>query len=1168
MHTSFQRLALAFLVVSYAALNPSLSISQEEEATSAKVDASKGEPKNLSELSLDGLKAKRAEAEASEELEASVKSSVLSLLDKAIRFVEEKTALEMSAEKISQMVQGAPKRIKEIEEELNQPPPETQSIETAASQMSWTQIQQHAMKLKTDLAAATAAFNQLTDRVKQSVNRPGQLRQQIARAKTRLIEIEQELKSVSSPDDPQLLIDARRLVLLSEEEKSQAEIRLNNQQLVDLDALLTLNTAERDLAARNVGQLQARVTEWQNHVQRARELAAKKEVVEAKQAKKLAVGLPPVIQEQFDINIKLGKRLKKVIAGDSKLIDELQGKQAQLKQIEEDFALARERVKFPFRTEIVGQYLREQRESLPNILNYRRDSARRQELTGAIRSRLIKLDRRRLDLTDLDLATSRIIETLGPRPENEINTLTIELRKLLSDRRELVKKSQAAYLRYFKTIESFEFIEQEIVTRAEEQAHFLDGHLLWIRSAKTVGFKDIQNLPKPLNWIISPQNWLKVAHNWVSSVKRNPLWWIMGFLIASAAIGSRRWARRDLSRIARAVYSVKTDSVLLTFQGLILTFLLAFGWPFIIGFTGWQLGRLPIAEEFTQAVSNGLLSAAHLFAVLSFIHNVCRSNGIAKVHFKWPESVRRTLRRNLSWLILLLVPLNFVIDAIGSKNDPIFSDSLGRLAFIVFTIGFAVFTAFVLRFSGSIISNLIHSRREGWLVRLRFIWYPLAVGLPVLLALLAGTGFYYSALALEQRVGQTINLVLGLIMINGLLLRWLFITQRRLAFQETQRKQEAQKAQNEQASQADQAQSEAMVIEEPEIQLAEIAEKNRTLLRNVMFFSALLGLWVIWDDVMPAFDYFRRVQLWTYSSEVEGVIKVVPITLAHLILAVIIAILTIVTAKNLPGLLEMILLRRLPMDRGSRNAITTIFSYAITALGIIVAFTAIGIKWSSLQWLVAALGVGIGFGLQEIVANFICGLIVLFERPYSVGDTVTTGDVTGTVTRIRIRATTIMDWDRKELIVPNKEFITGRLVNWSLSDNIVRMKIPVGIAYGSDTELAEKLMLKAAGENSLVLKKPEPMAVFRGFGDNSLNFEIRVFINGMDDWIPMLHKLNQAVDREFRKAGVTISFPQRDVHLDQIGPLEVRVVSDQTDSNQMKTSYNLNTSKAENNETG
>ena len=178
---------------------------------------------------------------------------------------------------------------------------------------------------------------------------------------------------------------------------------------------------------------------------------------------------------------------------------------------------------------------------------------------------------------------------------------------------------------------------------------------------------------------------------------------------------------------------------------------------------------------------------------------------------------------------------------------------------------------------------------------------------------------------------------------------------------------------------------------------------------------------------------------------------------------------------------------------------------------------------------------------------FISGLIVLFERPFRINDTVTIGDVSGKVTRIRIRATTIRDWDRKELIVPNKEFITGRLINWTLSDNTIRLKFPIGIAYGSDVDLAEKLLLKAAREDRRVLKDPEPNAVFLGFGDNSLNFELRAFIGEIDDLISVLHNVNRRIDRKFREADISISFPQRDVHLDFTqGPVEVKLMNDQT----------------------
>ena len=204
--------------------------------------------------------------------------------------------------------------------------------------------------------------------------------------------------------------------------------------------------------------------------------------------------------------------------------------------------------------------------------------------------------------------------------------------------------------------------------------------------------------------------------------------------------------------------------------------------------------------------------------------------------------------------------------------------------------------------------------------------------------------------------------------------------------------------------------------------------------------------------------------------------------------------------------------------------------YAIVVIGGSSIFKILGVGWGNIQWLVAALGVGIGFGLQEIVANFISGLIILFERPIRVGDAVTVGDVSGIVSKIRIRATSITSWDRKELIVPNKEFVTGRLVNWTFSDSILRVEIPVGIAYGSDTEKAKKRMLMVAEENENVLHDPCPSVLFMGFCESSLDFELRAFTK-MDTLIRVRDALNMAVDKAFREAGIEIAFPQRDIHV-------------------------------------
>jgi potassium efflux system protein len=301
--------------------------------------------------------------------------------------------------------------------------------------------------------------------------------------------------------------------------------------------------------------------------------------------------------------------------------------------------------------------------------------------------------------------------------------------------------------------------------------------------------------------------------------------------------------------------------------------------------------------------------------------------------------------------------------------------------------------------------------------------------------------------------------------------------------------------------------------------------------------------------VLPALGVLDRIELWKTTetisqtvaapggdseTETEQYTQSVPITLKDLGLALLAGLLTLISARNVPGFLEITFLQRLPLKAGERYAVTTVVRYIITAVGIVVAFNLIGVGWGKVQWLVAAVSVGLGFGLQEIFANFVSGLIILFERPIRIGDTVTVNNISGTVTRIQIRATTITDWSRKELIIPNKEFVTGQVINWTLSDSTLRIIVPVGIAYGSDTDLAEKLMLECAKEHPLVAEEPAAYVLFSAFGDNSLNFELRAYTADSNRFLTVTHDLHKAIDRKFRAAGIEIAFPQRDIHVRSI----------------------------------
>ena len=326
--------------------------------------------------------------------------------------------------------------------------------------------------------------------------------------------------------------------------------------------------------------------------------------------------------------------------------------------------------------------------------------------------------------------------------------------------------------------------------------------------------------------------------------------------------------------------------------------------------------------------------------------------------------------------------------------------------------------------------------------------------------------------------------------------------------------------------------------------LSQIVTQVRSLLDTGLLTIAAIGLWFVWADVTPALNILDRVTLWkttveevveTKGADDKPVVQVVrrpaPITAANLGIALLIVAIATIAGRNIPGLIEVILLEHLQVDAGIRFATTCLVRYVIFTAGVIFAFNQIGIGWNSVQWLVAAASVGLGFGLQEIFANFVSGIILLFERPMRVGDVITIESTTGTVSRIRFRATTIVDGDRKELIVPNKSFITGNLLNWTLSDSINRVAVKVGVAYGSNPNLVRELLLQIASEHPVLLKDPAPTAVLEELGESALNFQLRAFLPTLKDRQKTMHELNTMIHERFRAAGIEIPFPQQDIHI-------------------------------------
>ncbi|ERJ18163.1 Putative alpha helix protein [Salinisphaera shabanensis E1L3A] len=306
------------------------------------------------------------------------------------------------------------------------------------------------------------------------------------------------------------------------------------------------------------------------------------------------------------------------------------------------------------------------------------------------------------------------------------------------------------------------------------------------------------------------------------------------------------------------------------------------------------------------------------------------------------------------------------------------------------------------------------------------------------------------------------------------------------------------------------------------------ADLLAALLHLAIWLAVPLLLLRIWGLSRTSFDMLRHLA-WTGFN--LGQVQIVP---AQLIMGALLLVLLATIIRWLTGRMENQWLARTPMETHTREAVATITGYVLFVIATLVVLSYVGLDLTKLAFIAGALSVGIGFGLQTIVNNFVSGLILLFEQPVRRGNYITVGETEGFVRRIRIRATEIETLQRTTVVVPNSELLTLHLKNWNLRDRYGRIGCPVGVAYGSDVRLVEKLLLQVASDNTDVISDgrvgvPKPVALFRGFGDSTLDFELRCFIRDVTRRFFVVSDLNFAIDEAFRDHDVTIAFPQLDV---------------------------------------
>lgn len=787
-----------------------------------------------------------------------------------------------------------------------------------------------------------------------------------------------------------------------------------------------------------------------------------------------------------------------------------------------------------------------------------------------VEHQLITFEEQRARAREFAQQTAKLLtEAYGEDLDPEIDRIAMDL---LGQRRDLLDHLVQYYSRYSNELVEHLAVSRYFSRELDQVERFLFAHILWSRSVPKPIIPRLTDLKSALLWVFG------FGQGQGQTVDRPEDGGQSRFLPRDVVFGAllllvvlfRKRLRLRLGGLAEKVRGPEEDSFRHTVDALVTTALLAAPVPLALCLLGSILRRGDTMIYFVSA-AQALMYVAMVAGFLELTRQLFAPDGFTEAHLGWPSKVTRPIYEGLLWPQLVSLPLLFValqLAMAGARfNSPaflqVFNNSLGRLSFIaaITVSGLAILKNLRPELKAEEAPRPRAGKGQGRWARYAFptagiYAYPIVFISVVAPVALAVFGYYVTALLLSYQMLRMLWLMVGLLIFGGLLFRWYRISRRASA----------------DGDEAD-ADGDHMAV-----------GQVRQLFQFLVILVAAVGLFSIWSQALPMLEVLKRVQVFPHVmliEESQGVLQAVPqgetssregseamaqdtpaesvesvtdavdptrkpdhtadrsrpLTLWALLQALLAAIITFTLVRNLPGLFEIVLRRRTRLDSGARIAFSTLVRYAITMVGAVVVSRFLGITWSSVQWLAAALTFGLGFGLQEIVANFVSGLILLAERPIRVGDVVTVGNLMGKVTQIQIRATTITLWDRSEMIVPNKEFITTKLVNWTLSDSKRRIEIPVRVTYGTDLELVKKTMVEVACAHPNVLDEPLPHVLLLNFGDDAVQLELR-FVVEFGKGLATKDEVQMAIDKAFRENCIGFALPQLTVSLPDGVPSE------------------------------
>ncbi len=549
--------------------------------------------------------------------------------------------------------------------------------------------------------------------------------------------------------------------------------------------------------------------------------------------------------------------------------------------------------------------------------------------------------------------------------------------------------------------------------------------------------------------------------------------------------------------------------------------------PAYVWFTAAVISSLGLPEGLGLVAASGLRAFAVLVFGRSLNRVLFRADGVFVLAVGIPAAVAAAIHRGgrvalvgfaalmIPWAITSAEPFEFI--AVPRLALAGFALVVSFCAFRVFRPNSVVITHGV----RGVTARVMHRRRGLW----RVLFPVLVFASPVLYVV----GYGFAALYIARAVGLS---VIAAAVLPPLHRRVAAVVGRYQAHRRRLQKYEAE---------AEAAKTGDPVEEPPAIELTAIARWLFVLV-SVYLFA------LIWGFDERAWQTLVSIDIWQAGVGADGPEFV---TAADLVFAVGLVLATGWLLRDLPGIYDLTLFPRVSLDTGLRYAIVTMTRYGLVFIAAWWVTSTLKLDTARLGWLIAAMGVGLGFGLQEIVSNFVSGIILLVERPIRVGDQVTIGTVVGRVQRINIRATTVLNFDRQEVLVPNRALITQDVINWTLADSVTRLVVKIGVDYGSDIEQVRAILAAIATGDPEVLKDPAPSVVFVNHGESSLDFELRLFVSDVIQRVVVQDRVNTQINAELAAHGIGIPFPQRDLHVKswpggEVTAMPVAVAGDDT----------------------